>query len=90
MIPAVAEQAKADCNNYCKYDQGELRKSVETASDFQKGELVWNTPYAKAAYYTGEPSHEGTHLMWCEFAHDAHGKEWNKIAQEQFEKGMGK
>ena len=29
-------------------------------------------------------------LMWCETAHDAHGKEWNKIAQKQFEKGMGK
>lgn len=29
-------------------------------------------------------------LMWCETAHDAHGKEWNKIAQKQFKKGMGK
>ena len=32
----------------------------------------------------------GEEVMWCETAHDAHGKEWNKIAQKQFEKGMGK
>ena len=51
------------------------------------------TKYARRVYYTGTPSkqpNENASLLWCEVAHDAHGKEWNKIAQEQFEKGMGK
>lgn len=90
MIPAVAEQALADCNEYCKYDQGQLRESAETASDLKAGELVWNTPYAAAAYYTGEPSHDGTFMLWCEKAYNDHKKDWQKIAQKQFTEGMDK
>ena len=92
-IPAVSEQALADCNEYCRLDQGQLRESSETASDVKSGTLVWDTPYARRVYYTGTPSKDqnsNASLMWCEVAHDAHGKEWNKIAQKEFEKGMGK
>lgn len=90
MIYEVTEQAKSDCNEYCKYDQGQLRESVETASDFENGILVWDQPYAAYAYYTGEPSHDKTYKMWCEVAHDKHGDHWQEIAQENFDKGMGK
>lgn len=93
MIPAVAEQALADSNEYCRVDQGQLRQSSETASDLQKGELVWNTPYAKKVYYAGEPSlypNENASLMWAEKAKNIHGKDWQKIAQKQFSEGMGK
>lgn len=92
MIPAVAEQALADCNEYCRVDQGQLRQSSQTASDLKKGELVWNTPYAKKVYYTGEPSlypNENASLKWCEKAHDIHGADWNKDAQKSFTEGMG-
>ena len=47
MIPAVAEQALADCNYFARRDQGTLIQSSETASDLKNGDLVWNTPYAK-------------------------------------------
>ena len=92
-IPAVSEQALADCNEYCRVDQGQLKESSQTASDVKAGKLAWNTPYARRVYYTGTPSKDqnpNASLMWCETAHDAHGKEWNEIAQKQFEKGMGK
>ena len=92
MIPAVAEQALADCNYFAKRDQGTLIESSETASDIQNGELVWNTPYAKKQYYTGTPSKDvnpNASLMWCEKAHDTYGADWEKIAQKQFEEGMG-
>lgn len=93
MIPAVAEQALSDCNEYCRVDQGQLKESSQTASDVKAGKLAWNTPYARRVYYTGTPSKDqnpNASLMWCETAYDAHGKEWNKIAQKEFEKGMGK
>lgn len=92
MIPAVAEQALADCNYFAKRDQGTLIESSETASDIQNGELVWNTPYAKKQYYTGTPSKDvnpNASLMWCEEAKNAYGPDWQKVAQKQFEEGMG-
>lgn len=92
MIPAVTEQALADCNYFAKRDQGTLIESSETASDIQNGELVWNTPYAKKQYYTGTPSKDvnpNASLMWCEKAKDTYGGDWQKIAQKQFEEGMG-
>lgn len=92
LVPAVAEQALADCNFFARRDQGTMIESSETASDIQKGELVWNTPYAKRVYYTGTPSKDvnpNASLMWCEKAHDTYGAEWEKVAQKQFEEGMG-
>lgn len=92
MIPAVAEQALADCNYFARRDQGTMIESSETASDLQKGELVWNTPYARRVYYTGTPSTDvnpNASLMWCETAKNVNGRDWNRIAQQQFEEGMG-
>lgn len=92
MIPAVAEQALADCNYFARRDQGTMIESSETASDLQNGELVWNTPYARAVYYTGAPSidaNPNASLLWCEKAKNVYGRDWNRIAQQQFEEGMG-
>lgn len=36
MIPAVAEQALADCNYFARRDQGTMIESSETASDLQR------------------------------------------------------
>lgn len=117
MIPAVAEQALADCNYFARQDQNILRASAATnsnisgeyppkssatpeeleilnsaeGSDIPKGNLVWDTPYAKKVYYTGTPSKDNNpnaSLMWCEKAQAEFGKDWEKIAQKSFEKGM--
>ena len=93
MIPAVAEQALADCNYFARRDQGQLIQSSETASDLKNGNLVWDTPYAKKVYYTGTPSHDenpNASLMWCQKAYDTYGKDWNTIAQISFSEGMNK
>lgn len=92
-IPAVAEQALSDCNEYCRVDQGQLKESSQTASDVKAGKLVWDMPYARRVYYTGTPSkhpNKNASLMWCEVAQDAHGKDWQKEAQKEFSMGMGK
>lgn len=93
MIPAVAEQALADCNYFARRDQGQLIQSSETASDLKNGNLVWDTPYAKKVYYTGTPSHDenpNASLMWCQKAYDTFGKDWNEMAQISFSEGMNK
>lgn len=92
MIPAVAEQALADCNYFCKRDQGTLVQSSETASDLKKGDLVWDTPYARRQYYTGQPSknvNPNAEKQWCEKAQAEFGEDWEKIGQKSFAKGMG-
>ena len=92
MVSAVAEQALPDCNYFAKRDQGTLIESSQTASDVENGQLVWDTPYARRQYYTGTPSldqNPDASILWCEEAHDHFGKDWNKIAQKAFAKGMG-
>lgn len=91
MVAAVAEQALSDCNYFAKRDQGTLIESSQTASDLENGLLVWNTPYARKQYYTGTPSldqNPNASILWCEEAHDHFGKDWDKIAQKAFAKGM--
>ena len=61
-------------------------------SDIKEGRIVWDVPYAKKRYLVGNPSHDQNKhasIMWCEVAHDAHGKDWQKIAQKSFTEGMG-
>ena len=92
MIPAVAEQALADSNKYCRVYQGQLKQSSETASDIKKGELVWDEPYAHKVYYTGEPSldhNKKASLMWAHKAKDTHLADWQNAAQKAFGMGMG-
>lgn len=62
-------------------------------SDIKEGRIVWDVPYAKKRYYVGKPSHDengNAALLWCEVAHDNHGKDWRKAAQKAFSIGMGK
>ena len=92
MIPAVAEQALANCNYFARRDQGTMIESSQTASDLKKGDLVWNTSYAKKVYYTGTPSKDNNpnaSLMWCEKAQAEFGEDWEKIGQKSFAKGIG-
>lgn len=93
MIPAVSEQALADCNYFARRDQGTMIQSSETASDLQAGRLVWDTAYAKKVYYTGSPSKDvnpNASLMWCEKAKGTYGKDWDKIAQKSYTRGFNK
>ena len=61
-------------------------------SRIEEGCIVWDVPYAKKRYYEGTPSKDkngNASILWCEVAHDAHGKDWDKQAQKAFTKGMG-
>lgn len=85
MIFLVTTQALKDSNRYARRQSGDLIKSSLIATNYQKGELIWNTPYAKRVYWTGTPlKNKNPHarLMWADFAKSVHNKEWLKIAQK--------
>lgn len=75
----LASQILADANKHVRMDTGELRDSSLRASDIPKGELVWDTPYAKRVYFTGTPSHDrnpDAELMWVQVARDRYKDDW--------------
>ena len=86
----VTTQALKDCNNYARRQSGDLIRSSLTATDYENGLLVWNTPYAKRVYWTGRPlknKNPKAKLMWADFAKKKHGKDWLKIAQREASNG---
>lgn len=91
MIAPLTQQVIKDSNYYCRQDQGTLIASSQMASEPERGLAVWDTPYAKKAYYTGTPSHDvnaNAELMWCEKAKSEHQGDWDDAAQANFERGM--
>lgn len=70
------------------FGTGTLKESVNTASDFKNGLLVYNTPYARKQYYLhpkgtdlhGETETRGSY--WGQRAIDEHKDELVKFAQK--------
>ena len=87
-LPQITALIRENANRYVRVDRGRLRGSSYTASNLAKGEIVWDTPYARRVYYTGHPSTDvnpQASLLWCEVAKQRHAKEWAKAV----EKGVG-
>lgn len=92
MIPAVTEAVIQYGNIFVREDQGALKNSALISSRPQEGKAVWDTPYAKKAYYTGTPSTDvnpDASLMWAEKGVNTYKKELDQIAQNNFAEGMG-
>lgn len=92
MIPAVTEAVIQYGNIFVREDQGTLKNSALISSRPQEGKAVWDTPYAKKAYYTGTPSTDvnpDASLMWAEKGVNTYKKELDQIAQNNFAEGMG-
>ena len=51
---AVAQKAASLIDQYVPFDTGTLKNSVNLASKFDEGLLVYNTPYARSQYYLHE------------------------------------
>lgn len=48
---AFSQKVAATIDPYVPFDTGTLKNSVNQASDYKDGKLVYNTPYARAQYY---------------------------------------
>lgn len=76
---------RQDCNRYVRIDKGTLRKSSYSASQPDKGLIIWNTPYARKVYYTGTPRttvNPNASLQWCEKAKAEHLEKWRRMAAQ--------
>lgn len=80
----LSSQILADSNKHARMDTGEMIMSSLRASDLPKGELVWDTPYAKRVYFTGTPSTDrnpDAELMWVQVARDRYHMDWLALFQ---------
>lgn len=51
---AFSQKVAATVDPYVPFDTGTLKNSVNQASNFKEGLLVYNTPYARRQYYLHE------------------------------------
>lgn len=84
-LPQLLILMREHCNRYVPVDRGRLRASSYTASDFEHGKIIWDTPYARRRYFEGTPSKDvnpNATTHWVEVATVRHRKEWHKAARE--------
>jgi hypothetical protein len=80
----ISNELLKDSNYYARMDSGAMINSSLLASRPEEGMLVWNTPYAKRAYYVGVPSRDrnpNASLMWAEKAAVENKEKYEKIGQ---------
>lgn len=87
-LPIITNEFIKDANFYCKEDSGELQRSAIKASRPEKGEAIWQTPYAKRQYYTGIPSTDrnpNASTLWAHKADAEHRAKYQKMLQKIIE-----
>ena len=78
----LAEEILADCNEYCKFDQGGLIASSLVHSRLEIGILVWATPYAARQYYQIRTAYNGRTWRWAEVAKNNRLDRWIEQAKK--------
>jgi hypothetical protein len=84
---ALSQAALEDCNRFCKLDSGELINSSYKSSSMVLGRLVWDTEYARHAYYLGEANKSKNPLaskMWAHKAAALYSEKWQALAKLRF------
>ena len=92
---AFSQQAARLIDPYVPFDTGTLKNSVNLASKYDEGLLVYNTPYARKQYYL-HPQGEGLHgdnrlrgSYWGQRAVADHKDELAKFAQSAARQFLG-
>ena len=92
---ALAQEAAKLIDSYVPFDTGTLKNSVNQASDFKGGKLVYDTPYARQQYYLhtqGQGLHGENHLRgsyWGQRAIADHKDELIQFAKNAARKELG-
>ena len=81
-LPILCEEILADCNEYCKFDTGNLIDSSLIASQLDRGLLVWATPYAARQYYQIRTAYNGRTWRWAEVAKNNRLDRWIEQAKK--------
>ena len=74
-----------DTHPLVPFDTGMLDNSAQLATDYDTGEIIWSTPYARRQYYL-HPKGEGLHgknglrgSYWAERSKGANKVSWNQF-----------
>lgn len=92
---AFSQQAARLIDPYVPFDTGTLKNSVDLASKYDEGLLVYNTPYARKQYYlhpAGTDLHGDTGLRgsyWGQRAIAAHKDELEQFARSAVQQFWG-
>ena len=92
---ALAQEAAKLIDSYVPFDTGTLKNSVNQASNFKEGLLVYNTPYARRQYYLHEQGaglHGDNRLRgsyWGQRAIADHKDELEKFAHDAAKQFLG-
>ena len=92
---AFSQEAARLIDPFVPFDTGTLKNSVNQASDFEGGKLVYNTPYARKQYYQhaqgtdlrGDTGLRGSY--WGQRAIAAHKDELIQFARNAVKKELG-
>ena len=90
-LTAMTNEALKDANKYARMDTGETIRSSIRASEPEKGRLVWDTPYAKKAYYQGRPSTQtnpDARLAWAHFSFGKNRKKYERMLKQMSKEGF--
>lgn len=80
-LPMLTEEILNDCNQYCKEDTGTLIASSMTHSDFKRGIMKWETPYARRQYWDIKTSlTPGRTWKWVHVAKGKYQAKWARQA----------
>lgn len=85
---AFSQKVADVTDKYVPFESGDLKNSVNSASDFKNGVLVYNRPYARKQYYLHEQGtdlHGDTGLRgsyWGQRAIADHKDELEKFAHD--------
>lgn len=82
---AFAHRVGSDMNKHCPYDEGTLHDSMPESSDFENGQIIWNTPYAKDvlnadSVRTDKDHNPNAKPQWPEYTKSYRLGEWEKLA----------
>lgn len=85
---AFASRVAFETRDYVPLDEGTLRASEPLSSDYEAGEIEWNTPYAERVYDLPQSSiktvkNPNAHSAWFEAAKADRLGAW-----EEFAKGL--
>ena len=80
---AFAHRVGFDMNKHCPYDEGTLHDSMPESSDFENGQVVWDTPYAKRVMNADTVmtvKNSEARPQWPEYTKSERLGEWRKFA----------
>lgn len=90
-IPEITSEFLKDSNYYAPMVTGDLRRSGINFSDFDKGRVVWQTPYARRLFYNpqynfSKDANPNARGLWAEYAKEQNKDKYKAMTNEQFEK----